>query len=236
MSPITDIEVNIPVWRAFHVMARYLHNYPNGEKYMNSSIQAFCKDCLSKTGVAVLLLMLLVTSQHAVATPQGAARSSRIQQLHAELLTHPERRSEMTTLILFDRSNTGLARQIASSGVKIDRQTGNLYQVRMPAGNTKAFLDKMPQKVSARLSYPHSTNTITSQGVNLTGAEDMQSLAFDGTGVKIGVIDLGFAALSTSQAANELPPTGSGLTIVDYSGTGTGGTNHGTNVAEIVHE
>lgn len=106
----------------------------------------------------------------------------------------------------------------------------------MRADKVKAFLDKMPQGLSARLPYPHSENTVTSQGVGLTGAADMQQLAFDGSGVKIGIIDLGFSSLSTSQAANELPATGAGLSIIDYTGTGTGGTNHGTNVAEIAHD
>ena len=64
----------------------------------------------------------------------------------------------------------------------------------------------------------------------------MQALGKNGAGIKIGVIDLGFASLSTSQASGDLPPTGPKLTITDYTGTGTGGTNHGTNVAEIVHE
>ena len=143
----------------------------------------------------------------------------------------------MITLILSETSNQqGLARAIASSGVKIEHHIKNLYQVRMPAGKVKAFLDQIPQGISARLPYPHSENTVISQGVNLTGASDMHNLAFDGAGVKIGIIDLGFAALSTSQAANELPPTGAGLNIIDYTGTGIGGINHGTNVAEIVHD
>jgi len=42
--------------------------------------------------------------------------------------------------------------------------------------------------------------------------------------------------LSTSQNNGELPLTGYGLTITDYTGTGNGGINHGTNVAEIVHD
>ncbi len=193
----------------------------------------------SKAGLIALLVALLLTSQLALAAPsqQGAVRSSRIHQLQTDLLTHPERSAEMITLILSETTNQqGLARAIASSGVKIEHHIKNLYQVRMPAAKVKAFLDKMPQNVPARLPYPHSENTVTSQGVNLTGAGDMHSLAFDGTGVKIGIIDLGFAALSTSQAANELPPTGTGLNIIDYTGTGTGGINHGTNVAEIVHD
>jgi hypothetical protein len=64
----------------------------------------------------------------------------------------------------------------------------------------------------------------------------MQALGNAAAGIKIGVIDLGFASLATSQASGDLPPTGPNLTITDYTGTGTGGTNHGTNVAEIVHD
>jgi subtilisin family serine protease len=74
---------------------------------------------------------------------------------------------------------------------------------------------------------------VTGQGVALTGAADMQSLGTNGAGVKIGVIDLGFESLSSAQASGDLP---SSLTITDYTGTGTGGINHGTNVAQIVHE
>ena len=185
------------------------------------------------------ILLLLTMCQLSLAAPshQGAERSSRIHQLQAALLAHPERSSDITTLILSDRSNKqSLAGAITSAGIKIQRHSKGLYQVRMPAGKVKAFLDKMPQLVSARLPYPHSSNTVTSQGVDLTGAADMQQLTFDGTGVKIGIIDLGFTSLATSQAAGELPATGAGLSIIDYSGTGTGGTNHGTNVAEIVHD
>ncbi len=197
------------------------------------------KGYLSKAGIAALLVTLLSISQLALAAPsqQGAVRSSRLLQLQTDLQAHPERGTEMITLILEDHSEQqDLAEAINSAGVKVERQIRNLHQVRIPAAKLKAFLDKMPQGTSARLPYPHTTNTVISQGVNLTGAADMQNLSFDGAGVKIGIIDLGFAALSTSQAANELPPTGAGLNIIDYSGTGTGGINHGTNVAEIVHD
>ncbi|MDA3870523.1 MAG: S8 family serine peptidase, partial [Gammaproteobacteria bacterium] len=207
---------------------------------MNLFIQTCrAKGYLSKAGIVALLVTLLSISQLALAAPseQGAVRSSRLQQLQTDLLTHPERGTEMITLILEGHSQQqDLAGAINSAGVKIERQIRNLHQVRIPAAKLKAFLDKMPQGTSARLPYPHTTNTVISQGVNLTGAADMQNLSFDGTGVKIGIIDLGFASLSTSQAANELPPTGAGLNIIDYSGTGTGGINHGTNVAEIVHD
>ena len=207
---------------------------------MDSYTQRFCIHNFLPTKVIIFLFVLLfVSSQLVQAAPahRGAERSSRIHQLQTDLLTHPERNTEMITLILSNTSSQlSLSRAIVSAGVTIKRQARHLYQVRIPAGKVKAFLDKMPQNTSARFPWPHSKNTVTSQGVSLTGSADMQQLTFNGTGVKIGIIDLGFSSLATSQAAGELPATDAGLSIIDYTGTGTGGTNHGTNVAEIAHD
>ncbi len=106
----------------------------------------------------------------------------------------------------------------------------------IPANKVTALLNALPSGVLARLPYPHQAVAVTSQGVAITGAADMQTLGNSAAGIKIGVIDLGFTSLSTAQASGDLPPTGPNLSITDYTGTGTGGTNHGTNVAEIVHD
>jgi hypothetical protein len=52
---------------------------------------------------------------------------------------------------------------------------------------------------------------VTGQGVALTGAGDMQALGKNGAGVKVGVIDLGFAACHRP-IHGDLP---SNLSIVD---------------------
>jgi|GEM_PF-2135550 len=73
-----------------------------------------------------------------------------------------------------------------------------------------------------------------SEGVELTGAASYQASGYRGQGVKIAVIDLGFAGLSAAQARGELPST---VRKFDYTGTGLeAGTSHGTAVAEIVHD
>jgi len=73
-----------------------------------------------------------------------------------------------------------------------------------------------------------------SEGVGLTGAVDYQAAGYGGQGVKIAVIDLGFAGLSAAQARGELPGS---VQKIDYTGTGLeSGTAHGTAVAEIVHD
>lgn len=170
-----------------------------------------------------------------LAENKGALRSSNILHLQqqAEMRKLKKLHQEDVSLILEDRSKNGLANIISNAGGVVKYRIQDNYQVRLSADKVKPFLDKLPQTALARLPYPHKANTIISQGVALTGSSDMQALAYDGADIKIGVIDLGFANLSDSQAAGELP---TGLTITDYTGAGTGGTNHGTNVAEIVHD
>ena len=75
---------------------------------------------------------------------------------------------------------------------------------------------------------------VVSEGVQLTGAQALHASGVRGRGVKVAIIDLGFAGLSAAQARGELPTN-----VVAYDFTGTGlqtTTSHGTAVAEIVHD
>ena len=81
---------------------------------------------------------------------------------------------------------------------------------------------------------------IVSEGVNLTGASVYQSLGYMGQNVKVAIIDLGFADLSSAISAGVLPAT---VITLDCSGGTCAPTdfsseeeNHGTAVAEIVHD
>jgi hypothetical protein len=69
-----------------------------------------------------------------------------------------------------------------------------------------------------------------SESVHLTGAAAQQALGTTGAGVKLAVVDGGFAGLAAAIAAGELPADTVG---VDFSGTGLGtGSIHGVGVAE----
>ncbi len=77
------------------------------------------------------------------------------------------------------------------------------------------------------------------EGVNLTGASYYHSLGFKGEGVKVAIIDIGFARLEDAILAGALPPnvikidcTGSSCALTDFSFEEE---DHGTAVAEIVH-
>ncbi len=80
---------------------------------------------------------------------------------------------------------------------------------------------------------------VISEGVGLSGASFYHLSGFRGQGVKVAVIDLGFAGLSEAILSGALPPsvikidcTGSGCASTDFSEEDE---EHGTAVAEIVH-
>ena len=189
---------------------------------------------LSRKLIAVLLTISLVDMALAVQPEKGGRAEDRMLQ-HVDRLTRdPARIHERVTLIL-EADALQQAEVSPHEGV-IRFRRGRLHEVSIPANRVKALLNALPSSVLARLPYPHQAVAVTGQGVAITGAADMQAVGNNAGGIKIGVIDLGFGSLSTAQASGDLPPTGPNLTITDYTGTGTGGTSHGTNVAEIVHQ
>jgi len=184
--------------------------------------------------IAALLTLSTVNLALAVPPQQGGQAEDRLLH-HVDRLTRdPARAQERVTLILeADALQQG---EVSPHEGLIRYHRGRLHEVSIPANKVTALLNALPSNVLARLPYPHQAVAVTGQGVAMTGAADMQALGKNAAGIKVGVIDLGFGSLSTAQASGDLPPTGPNLTITDYTGTGTGGTDHGTNVAEIVHQ
>lgn len=122
---------------------------------------------------------------------------------------------------------------IRQSGGEFKYKFGNKQEIRIPVNRLPDLTSRIHKSSYIRLPYPHKPLSVTSQGVGISGASDMHALNFSGQGVKVGVIDVGFAGYTSSQANGELPQS---LTAVDYTGTGVGGSSHGTNVAEIIHD
>ena len=189
---------------------------------------------LSRKLTAVLLAASMVNLAFAAPPEQGAQAEDRLRQHVDRLSREPARVRERVTLIL--EADCTATRQVGPHEGLIRHRRGRLHEVSIPANKVTALLNALPSSVLARLPYPHQAVAVTGQGVAITGAADMQTLGNSAAGIKIGVIDLGFGSLSTAQASGDLPPTGPNLSITDYTGTGTGGTDHGTNVAEIVHD
>lgn len=189
---------------------------------------------LPRTFIAALLTLSTVNLALAAPPERGGQAEDRLRQRVDRLTREPARAQERVTLIL--EADALQQSEVSPHEGLIRYRRGRLHEVSIPANRVEALLNALPSNVLARLPYPHQAVAVTGQGVAITGAADMQALGKNAAGIKVGVIDLGFGSLSTAQASGDLPPTGPNLTITDYTGTGTGGTDHGTNVAEIVHE
>lgn len=163
-----------------------------------------------------------------------AKRTDRLHQHLTHLYKKNRTRNELVTIILeSDNLDDASGQLLKSFGAEMRYSFGRNHEIRIPADNFLSLIDRLPQSIHARLPYPHETVAVTSQGVGITGAEDMQALGMSAAGVKLGIIDLGFTSYTKAQTSGDLPAS---LNIIDYTGTGTGGTNHGTQVAEIVHD
>ena len=187
------------------------------------------------SGLALCLVWCSVVmgiAQAAQPVP-GAQHTDRLRHFVQRVDREPALRQQPVTVILEARLDSTIERLIPAAGGKLRYSANGHHEIRIPAGRLSRLLSSLPGTTFARLPYPHQAVAVTSQGVALTGASDMQAVGTDGAGIKIGIIDMGFTSYTNAQASGDLPTT---LTITDYTGNGTGGTNHGTNVAEIVYD
>jgi hypothetical protein len=184
--------------------------------------------------VFLLLWSGVVNSAGATNQAQGAGYSDRLIKLVERTTQQPgQGNTPITFIIETDEPVDRIRPIITAGGGKLRYHFGNRYEVRAPAGRIQQLLSRLPATSLARLPWPHQAVTFLSQGVALTGANDMQLIGQYGAGLKIGIIDLQFSNYSSSIANGELPEN---TAFKDYTGTGSGGGNHGTNVAEIVHD
>ncbi len=178
----------------------------------------------------IFLAALLILSPVAL---DAAESSSRVRQLADRLGEAPERGKQPVTVIVEGRLGGRAAAIIDALGGKIRYSVHRRHEVRFPGRGLDALIESLPDELYVRLPYPHKPLGTTGDGVSLTGAGDMHATGYDGSGTTVGVIDIGFSGYRQSQDSGDLPPE---LTVKDYTGSGMGGSSHGTNVAEIVHD
>ena len=125
-------------------------------------------------------------------------------------------------------------------GAKVIKRATNVAKVRAPINMLKTIADTVEGVSFIKLPDRPIPTAIQSQGVGLTGASSYHSTGYTGTGVKVAVIDTGFAGLSSAISNSELPNT---VVMVDCTGPECVSTDfpsetehHGTAVAEIVHD
>ena len=163
-----------------------------------------------------------------------ASRTDRLYRHLNKLNSHTSSRSKPVTIILESDSIDLVTSQLLKSfGSSVRYKAGRNHEINISPENFLSLLNRLPKSIHARLPYPHEAVSVITQGVEIMGAGDMQALGSEGNGVKIGIIDLGFSGYTSAQASGDLPAN---LTAVDYTGSGIGGLNHGTQVAEIAYD
>ena len=124
---------------------------------------------------------------------------------------------------------------------KVLRRADSIYEVRVPLSEIIDLTKEVDGIKFVRRPYVSRAlgveyGAYLTDGVNLTGGGLFHSKNLLGQGVKIAVIDVGFASFKYAEEAGEFPP-GSIADKEDYTGNGIfTGSSHGTTVAAIVHD
>lgn len=143
------------------------------------------------------------------------------------------------TVVLESRrgqSTASTATALSSLGVNRSaiETTSTLVKVTVPLSQLSDLASRLSGIAFIRPPYTPFPLATSSQGAAAMGADAFHAAGLDGTGVRVAVIDLGFAGLSQAQARGDLPYS---VQQNDLTGTGlTAGITHGTAVAEIVHD
>jgi len=159
----------------------------------------------------------------------------------ADLYGVPFSASSSTVTVVLESSPGASAANVAAlsrlgvrqSAIETSSASG-LIKVDVPIGQLADLATQLYGVAFIRPPYtPYPLGT-PSQGPSTIGADAFHAAGITGAGVKVAVIDLGFAGLGQAQARGDLPYT---VLQNDLTGTGlTTGITHGTAVAEIIHD
>ena len=135
---------------------------------------------------------------------------------------------------LLARDLAGARAALRRAGAEAVRPVGGrVLEARVPGSALRELAASSAVKyVSQALEPVPLANS--GEGPVATGADDWHAAGADGAGVKVAIVDLGFAGLAASKARGDLPASTTNRD--DCSGKFDTGTDHGTAVAEIVHE
>jgi subtilisin family serine protease len=147
---------------------------------------------------------------------------------------------KITVYIILEPGTIVDEASLQAYGAEIIKGADNVWKAEVPIDMLETIADNVKGITLIKLPDSAKASTIESEGVGLTGASSYHSAGYTGSGIKVAVIDLGFAGLSSAISDGELPNT---TIMVDCTGSTCVPTNfpsetelHGTAVAEIVHD
>ncbi len=119
-------------------------------------------------------------------------------------------------------------------GATVEAVSRHLIRVKAPISRLVEIAENVAGISYIRLPHTPLPASVISEGVALTNAVDYHNAEYEGQNTRVAVIDLGFNELEAVQNVGELP---SNVITRDFTGTGlTTGSNHGTEVAQIVYD
>ena len=123
-------------------------------------------------------------------------------------------------------------RHVVSAGASAEQDYNDLLQVLVPIRD----LERLVNHPSIRFVKPadEGQSLAVTEGSNVIGAATWQLTGVDGSGVKVAIIDGGFVSGYGSKLGTELPASVTTANFRADSNFAT--TDHGTAVAEIVHD
>lgn len=153
----------------------------------------------------------------------GALHSDELRHFMGRAAIEPGVAAQPVTVIVESDMDSYERGEVTAAAGKLRYSIGRRHEVVLPARRLQQFIARLPTTSLVRFPYPHQALAVTGQGVALTGAGDMQALGKNGTGVKVGVIDLGFASLASAQASGDLPASLSISPIISRASERFGG-------------
>jgi len=107
-------------------------------------------------------------------------------------------------------------------------------RVLVPIARLENFAEKLARIGMVKEQVKPVPDAIQSEGIALMNADTWQAEGYQGSGVKVAIIDGGFQKLTDAQSNGDIPAT---YTSQDFSGTGLeADTEHGTAVTEAVYD
>ena len=190
-----------------------------------------------------MLSQLVDRVERGVSTANSAAADAPISRGEAVAVIFHTRGDE-AALADFLRANGGDPRNVGAGYVEAYAPISLLVRaserpgvVRVDAIVPPRAADDAPIAIEGKRA-PAGRGNVTSQGVRLHGADAWHDAGYTGAGVRVGVIDAGFAGLSALQGS-ELPAnvtahcyTAIGVFSSDLADCDAGQSNHGVPVAE----
>ncbi len=206
-------------------------------------------------GAAVLALMVVasapaasgqssaartfLTGAHARGQParaverMQAAAVTRVSAAEALGITQPRQLVEGKRRVVIEAADVARARaSVEALGGRVERTAAGLVQALVDPADVGALQRSAGGRV--RAPYVRMQHSVAGETVATTLAAAWHAKGFTGKGVKVAIIDGGFAGLAQRQADGDLPAD---AVTQDYcGGEFSAGEDHGTAVAEIVHE